>query len=806
MTLLRQCRSFGNKRAFLLNQTGRIKIFILPVIVWAFLLAISLLANLKTNETHFSDLLKEQSRAFFKEIVVTRLWNAQHGGVYVIVTDKTQPNPYLDTPNRDLTTTNGLKLTMINPAYMTRQISELTKGKNNVTFHITSLNPLRPANEADEWEKMALASFEAGKIEAAEKITLNSEEIFRYMAPLFVEKPCLKCHEKQGYRLGDVRGGISVTMPLSAYTANNEREQNNLVALHVMLFILGSAGIAFFRIYSSRTRQELLKLSHAIEQSPNAMIITDPKGTIEYVNPMFEQTTGFTPEEVTGKKLHLLNSSSETSAIMTPIWEKPESAKQWQEELKNRKKDGNEYWELVTVSPIRNHKGEIDHFLVIKEDITQRKNAEIALINSQHELAVKHDELQKLFSLVEKAKKEWETTMDCLGDIVILTDNNSKIIRCNKSISRITDIPLTDINSMSIEKLFSENGLHVNNIYGQSVEIYHEKSDKWFVFNSYEYIDINGNAAGHVITIHETTDMVKITTELSSRNKELERTTAELEQAYTELKSAQSHMLQHEKMASIGQLAAGVAHEINNPIGFIMSNLATLQKYMDRVKKFISIQDEAVKKTIEGGCDLPALQEEISSAMKSLKISYIIEDTGSLVSESLEGAERVKRIVQDMKSFSRVDQSEQKLANINEGLDSTINIIWNELKYKTTLKKEYGDIPFTKCNLGQLNQVFMNILVNAAQAIPKQGEITVKTWSEGNHIFVQISDTGIGIPPEKLNRIFEPFYTTKEVGKGTGLGLSIAFDIIKKHSGEISAQSEVGKGTIFTIKIPMVAE
>ena len=174
-----------------------------------------------------------------------------------------------------------------------------------------------------------------------------------------------------------------------------------------------------------------------------------------------------------------------------------------------------------------------------------------------------------------------------------------------------------------------------------------------------------------------------------------------------------------------------------------------------------------------------------------------------LIKESLDGADRVKTIVQNLKSFARVDEEAYKFADINDCIESTLNIVWNELKYKTTVKKEYGDIPLTGCYPQQLNQVIMNILVNAAQAIEKQGDITIKTWNGDGSIYVSISDTGSGIPEDKLSRIFEPFFTTKEVGKGTGLGLSICFEIVKKHNGEITVDSEEGKGTVFTIRIPV---
>ena len=191
---------------------------------------------------------------------------------------------------------------------------------------------------------------------------------------------------------------------------------------------------------------------------------------------------------------------------------------------------------------------------------------------------------------------------------------------------------------------------------------------------------------------------------------------------------------------------------------------------------------------------------------QALKVDYSLEDAAQLLVESVDGVDRVRKIVQDLKSFSRVDEADYKMADVNACIESTVNIVWNELKYKATLSKEYGNLPPTRCFPQQLNQVFMNLLVNATQAIEKQGEITVKTWHENGSIVATVSDTGCGIAAQNLNRIFEPFFTTKEVGKGTGLGLSITYDIVKKHGGEISVQSEPGKGTTFTVRIPVKKE
>jgi two-component system NtrC family sensor kinase len=188
---------------------------------------------------------------------------------------------------------------------------------------------------------------------------------------------------------------------------------------------------------------------------------------------------------------------------------------------------------------------------------------------------------------------------------------------------------------------------------------------------------------------------------------------------------------------------------------------------------------------------------------RSLKIDYISEDIRNLIAESLDGADRVKKIMQDLNTFSRLDEAEHKVADINAGLESTINIVWNESKYKATLIKDFGNIPPTKCRPGPLSQVFMNLLINAAHAIDQHGEIRLKTWQDNSSINITISDTGCGIPEDVQKRIFEPFYTTKEVGKGIGLGLSIDYDIIKKHNGEITVESEVGMESTFIISIPV---
>ncbi len=286
--------------------------------------------------------------------------------------------------------------------------------------------------------------------------------------------------------------------------------------------------------------------------------------------------------------------------------------------------------------------------------------------------------------------------------------------------------------------------------------------------------------------------------QLSILCRQMEAAKGEAERAYAELTATQAQLIQQEKMASIGQLASGVAHEINNPTGFVMSNLATLEKYAERLATFFKAQAETVAACADAG-----ERERLAVLRSRLKIDHIVSDLPSLIAESLDGTRRIKRITQNLKSFARLDGTEPETVSLAECIESTLTIVWNELKYKADLIKEYGDLPPVRCHPQQLSQVFMNLLVNAAHAIESHGTITVRTWREGDRACVAIADTGSGIPEEIRTRIFEPFFTTKGTGRGTGLGLPISYDIVRKHDGELTLESEVGKGTTFTVSLPI---
>ncbi len=366
-------------------------------------------------------------------------------------------------------------------------------------------------------------------------------------------------------------------------------------------------------------------------------------------------------------------------------------------------------------------------------------------------------------------------------------------------------------------------------------------SGTWLYFSAAPLTDADGNLIGAIETLQDVTERRLVESELlkskqqleqlaASRGEQLREATRELEQDIarrreietelvrrldelsalnTRLQQAQQQLVQSEKLASIGQLAAGVAHEINNPIGFVHSNLGSLQRYFEQIMDLLDgfEEEEARLAGMAGNdADLVALLERVNQIKKNTELDYLKADIPLLLRESREGIARVHQIVADLRDFSRIDTAHQwEWADLRKGLDSTLNIVANEIRYRADVVKDYGELPKIKCLPAQLNQVFMNLLVNAAQAMPKErhGTIAIRCGAEAAGVWVEIADTGEGIAPDKLNRIFDPFFTTKPAGKGTGLGLSLSYGIVQKHGGRIDVKSEVGVGTTFRVWLPI---
>jgi signal transduction histidine kinase len=301
--------------------------------------------------------------------------------------------------------------------------------------------------------------------------------------------------------------------------------------------------------------------------------------------------------------------------------------------------------------------------------------------------------------------------------------------------------------------------------------------------------------------MNDNVDIDKVdTAERAAVEAELLRRNQELTALNEQLSMAQAQLLQSEKLASIGQLAAGVAHEINNPISFVFSNFGTLQTYVASLLRVLARYEEAEPLIADAD-----VARGIAELREQVDLAFLQEDVMALMAESRDGIERVRKIVQDLKDFSRVDVHQQwQWADLHQGIDSTLNIVNNEVKYKADVVKEYGTIPEVECLPSQINQVIMNIVVNGAQAIEgRRGRITIRTGASGGNVWIEIADNGCGIPQAIQSRIFDPFFTTKPIGTGTGLGLSLSYGIIQKHRGRIDMQSEEGVGTTFRIELPI---
>ncbi len=535
-----------------------------------------------------------------------------------------------------------------------------------------------------------------------------------------------------------------------------------------------------------KAEDELRKLSLAAEQSPVSIVITNLNAEIVYVNEAFVQATGYPREEILGQNPRILQSGRTPKASYAEMWANLSEGKAWRGELYNRRKDGTEYLELASITPIRQPAGEVTHYLAVKEDITDRRRIAAALAESE---------------------EKFRTIYDTINDAIFVHDAaTGHVLDVNASACQMYGYTREQLLKLDVSRISANVAPYTLDVAQKYIQLTLEHGWQAFEWQARDstgrifWVAVNLQA----VQIGGSQQVLAVVRDIDSRKRAeeaLQQALAEAKALNAKLAEAQSQLLQSEKMASIGQLAAGVAHELNNPIGFVSSNLGTLDDYLDDI---FAITD--AYEAVESGPCIDCSQLDAVRALKQQKdFAYIKTDIVQLMAESKDGLSRVAKIVHDLKDFSRAGEAIQQWADLHQGLDSTLNIVWNELKYKCTVNKDYGELPPIWCVPSQLNQVFMNLLVNAAHAIPEKGEITLRTGRRDEEVFVAISDTGSGIAPEHLSRLFEPFFTTKPVGKGTGLGLSLAYSIVQKHQGHIEVQSELGKGTTFTIWLPIKA-
>ena len=877
-------------------------------VVWTAVVLVALVLNLIQIRQHTFNVARIQAQVAYEKDVIYRTWLADLGGVYVPLSGVSEPNQYLsDRPERDLETIGGLQLTLMNPAWMTRQVHELSLEQHGVRGHITSLNPIRPENSPDSWETAALKAFERGIEETSSVEIIAGAEYLRFMEPLITEQECLKCHAKQGYQEGDIRGGISVSVPMKPLVTLAGKRANVLALVHLSFWSLGIGGIFWSRrrlmqreserrfalealqkvkdeletqvekrtselqaanvrleedITERRRAEEALrKLTRAVEQSPGIVLITDVAGNIDYVNPMFVETTGYSFKEVQGKNPRLLKSGETPPEEYKKLWDTITAGKTWRGQFQNKKKSGEIYWEDAVIGPIKDRQGEITHFLAIKEDITQRKQAEEALRVSEASLReaqqIAHignwkldlitnslywsDEIYRIFDLepqqftatydaflynIHPDDREYvdKTYTDSLKNKtpysivhrLQLEDGTVKYVReqCKtdfnedgqpiRSIGTVQDITEQKQAEEALEeserklRSFHENALegifrttpagkilYANAAmarifgYGSSDELLAKTAaDLYLTPHQWKEISRLYEEVGHIQNL-----------ELEMQHKEgtpiwvrLSATAAKDKNGkivwcegfisdITERKQLESELLKIQKLESIGVLAGGIAHDFNNFLTEIQLNATTgkltAQALPDIQRRFIAIEKSVSKAT---------------------------------------------GITRQLLTFSRGGDPVKTKTEFGSPLKESIKFAL----HGTSVVPEFnipGDLWIVKIDVSQINQVLSNLVLNARQAMSEGGTLKVSVANtivsdlspmgplkHGRYLQVSIEDEGHGIDSGIIDKIFDPYFSTKS--DGHGLGLFSCFSIIEKHKGWITAKSEVGVGSTFTFYLP----
>jgi PAS domain S-box-containing protein len=540
-----------------------------------------------------------------------------------------------------------------------------------------------------------------------------------------------------------------------------------------------------------------------VENTFDVTFTRDPSGVITYISPSVERVLGYTPDELIGKAVPFLIHPDCMETVVHDAQEiSLQPDKVMHSELKLIRKDG----KVVHVESIAKnllHDELVQGYLITFRDISEQKEAENQLLQRERYFR----------SLIENST-----------DIISISDQHSNFFYASPSIEKVLGYSSEEYYSLSGRELVHPDYCQqVNQTFASIANQPGTLAKEEFLFRHKDghYVFLEGifknmlhdeAVQGIVMNCRDITERKKVEAVLRDYNETLQKEVKkqtdslvtknnELEKILHDLQHAQMQLVESEKMASLGQLTAGIAHEINNPINFVSANIEPLKTDFEDIKlllnKYASLHDS------------PHLQNElaeINRIREEIDISYLEEEISALLNGIEEGATRTKEIVVGLRNFSRLDEIDLKYANINEGLSSTLMLLQNKFKTRITIIKDYGDIPDIECFPGKLNQVFMNILSNAFSAIPGEGTITIRTWQEDKYVKVSIQDTGTGMTEKVKNRIFEPFFTTKDVGEGTGLGLSISYGIIQRHNGKIEVSSKVGKGSTFVITLPIRLE
>ncbi|MBD1846917.1 PAS domain-containing protein [Cyanobacteria bacterium FACHB-63] len=542
----------------------------------------------------------------------------------------------------------------------------------------------------------------------------------------------------------------------------------------------------------------------AIAATPVGIVIVDahhPDYPTIFVNAAFERMTGYTAAEAVGRNCRFLQGDDRKQPGLKEIKQALRTRTSCTVILRNYRKDGTLFCNELTISPIFDAEGQVIQFIGIQNDITER----IYLETERQRLEKKHQEATQLL----------QTVINNAPQLIFWKDLNSVYLGCNKSFAIVAGLndPSEIVGKTDYDLPWSLEQIELFQV--RDAEVLSSGMPQLHLIEAHPQIDGESfwtdtskiplrNDAGEVIGILGTHEDI---TERKQAEEQLRYKTESLERALHDLKRAQTQLIQSEKMSSLGQLVAGVAHEINNPVSFIYSNLKPAQEYIRDLLHLIELYQRCY----------PQPPSVIQAAIESIDLDFLTTDLPKLLTSMENGAERIREIVLSLRTFSRLDEAEFKQVDLHFGIESTLMILQHRLRADNrrpaiNVVKQYGVLPLVECYVGQLNQVFMNLFTNAIDAIEEAFQqdstnpltLTITTEAiEDYSVRIRVADTGAGMTQETSKRIFDPFFTTKPVGVGTGMGLAISYQVItERHQGSLFCNSQLGRGTEFVIEIP----
>ncbi len=647
------------------SRTNMTHHFLLLSLCWSLFMIMTMAYEMQQTKQNTLEMARLQAKVARAKDRVYRNWVVAKGGVYAPINKYTPPNPYLDVDNRDLVTTTGLELTLINPAYMFRQVHDREKKMKGVLTHVTSHKLVRPENAPDAWELAALAAFHEGEGEIYALEEMNGESYMRFMSPVFIKKGCLKCHGFQDYKIGDLRGGISISVPMIELKMLEKKRLIQSFVIHCGLWILGVLGLF---IGTRRLGKQLAK-RRAVEESLQEFKVT-------------------------------LDQTHDCVFLCNP---------------------------------------DTHHFFYVNQ-------------GPVHSLGYGEKEL------LNKG----------LADISDLSEQEVK--------DMVAPLLNGDKSELSFETFFLS-----------------AQGERKPVDVRLQYI-VPDSGHGR---------MVIISRDISKRKA-----------AEAEKEKMQVRLLQAQKLESVGQLAAGIAHEINTPIQYVGGNIDFFAESFHDLEEYMAEVAQLLAETENNEALAPRLAT-LRQGLEEIDWEFLQNEIPQAINQSREGVQQISKIVLAMKEFSHPGTKEKSPNNINKIIENTVTIASNEWKYVAEMEMDLDpNMPLVPCLSEEIGQVILNMVVNAAHAIKDKvedeekgkGKISIKSRHDSKWAGVTIKDSGNGIQPEIISKIFDPFFTTKEVGSGSGQGLAIAHDVVTKHGGEIKVKSDVGEGTTFFIKFPLVQE